>query len=258
MLIIHHPASPCPSQSVPASCTVCVEPSNGCFRSASEYALNLSILTNTNHCHPPFPPKRLTQPWAAISKFSLSRPVLPRCSTRITSKFHAAALHCTPAEAIAGPDTGPYLIKSTACTAQEVNGFFINKSTRGKLEPPPRLIAHLAALRQNCSPVHVWRYSSASRPFIHTAAAAMDHMNFQIPGMGPPPIMNQPPRIFGGYGPDGMANASQMPADLAAHMFPDTHLLMEDTNEAKRRRIARVRESPHAVRSSRMLTLRGS
>ncbi|OAA40364.1 Transcription factor [Metarhizium rileyi] len=67
----------------------------------------------------------------------------------------------------------------------------------------------------------------------------MDHMNFQIPGMGPPPIMNQPPQIFGGYGPDGLSNA-QMPTDLAAHMFPDAHLLMEDTNEAKRRRIARA------------------
>lgn len=75
-------------------------------------------------------------------------------------------------------------------------------------------------------------------------------MNFQIPGMGPPPIMNQPPQIFGGYGPDGLPNAPQIPADLAAHMFPDTHLLMEDTNEAKRRRIARVRKIPRSVLSS--------
>ncbi|GJN85880.1 hypothetical protein PLIIFM63780_009454 [Purpureocillium lilacinum] len=65
----------------------------------------------------------------------------------------------------------------------------------------------------------------------------MDHMGFQIPGMAPPPLINQPPQIFGSYGPDGLP---QMPPDLASHMFPDAHLLMEDTNEAKRRRIARA------------------
>lgn len=71
----------------------------------------------------------------------------------------------------------------------------------------------------------------------------MDHMGFQMHGMAPPPLMNQPPQIFGGYSTDGLPNVSQMPPDLAAHMFPDAHLLMEDTNEAKRRRIARVRHS---------------
>ncbi|KAM4056225.1 fungal specific transcription factor [Hirsutella rhossiliensis] len=65
----------------------------------------------------------------------------------------------------------------------------------------------------------------------------MDHMGFQIPGMAPPPLMNQPPQIFGTYGPDGLP---QMPSDFASHMFPDSHLLMEDSNEAKRRRIARA------------------
>ncbi|KZZ96535.1 Transcription factor [Moelleriella libera RCEF 2490] len=68
----------------------------------------------------------------------------------------------------------------------------------------------------------------------------MDHMGFQMHGMAPPPLMNQPPQIFGGYSTDGLPNVSQMPPDLAAHMFPDAHLLMEDTNEAKRRRIARA------------------
>ena len=71
----------------------------------------------------------------------------------------------------------------------------------------------------------------------------MDHINFQMQGMGAPPVLNQPPQIFGSYGPDGLQNVSQMPPDMASHMFADTHLLMEDTNEAKRRRIARVR--PH-------------
>lgn len=82
----------------------------------------------------------------------------------------------------------------------------------------------------------------------------MDHMNFQMPGMGPPPLMNQPPQIFGGYGSDGLPNVPQMPPDLAAHMFPDAHLLMEDTNEAKRRRIARVRNRLAAPCLSWVLT----
>lgn len=65
----------------------------------------------------------------------------------------------------------------------------------------------------------------------------MDHLHggFQMP-MAPPVLLNQPPQIFGGYpGPDGM----QMHPDLAAQMFAD-HGLLDDTNEAKRRRIARV------------------
>ncbi|KAG6009947.1 hypothetical protein E4U21_000718 [Claviceps maximensis] len=69
----------------------------------------------------------------------------------------------------------------------------------------------------------------------------MDHMEFQVPGMAPPPpLMNEPPQIFGGYNGDGLPNIPHMPPDLAAHMFPDAHLLMEDTTEAKRRRIAKA------------------
>ena len=80
----------------------------------------------------------------------------------------------------------------------------------------------------------------------------MDHMGFQMSGMAPPPLMNQPPQIFGAYGPDGLP---QMPPDLASHIFPDSHLLMEDTNEAKRRRIARVRLPPVTPWQGRMLTV---
>ncbi|KYK61473.1 binuclear Zn cluster-containing protein [Drechmeria coniospora] len=65
----------------------------------------------------------------------------------------------------------------------------------------------------------------------------MDPMSFQIPGMVPPPMMNQPPQIFGGYGTEGIP---QLPPELASHMFSDSSLLMEDSNEAKRRRIARA------------------
>lgn len=68
----------------------------------------------------------------------------------------------------------------------------------------------------------------------------MDYTDFQMPDMAPPPLMNQPPQVFGGYNGDGLPNVPQMPPDLAAHMFPDTQFLMEDTFEAKRRRIAKV------------------
>ncbi|KAK4127374.1 hypothetical protein N657DRAFT_566444 [Parathielavia appendiculata] len=51
--------------------------------------------------------------------------------------------------------------------------------------------------------------------------------------------MNPPPQIFGGYSEHGLP-IQQLPPDLmAAQMFGD-HGLLEDTNEAKRRRIARA------------------
>jgi hypothetical protein len=63
---------------------------------------------------------------------------------------------------------------------------------------------------------------------------------FQMSAVGPPPpLLNPPPQIFGGYTPDGLP-LQQLPPELAAQMFGD-HGLMDDTNEAKRRRIARVR-----------------
>ncbi|KAK1504141.1 fungal specific transcription factor, partial [Colletotrichum tamarilloi] len=68
----------------------------------------------------------------------------------------------------------------------------------------------------------------------------MDHMGFQMPHMGgPPQMMNQPPQIFGAYTPDGLP-VTHMPPDLAAHMFGDPSTLLDDANEAKRRRIARA------------------
>ncbi|KAK0626710.1 fungal-specific transcription factor domain-containing protein [Immersiella caudata] len=68
----------------------------------------------------------------------------------------------------------------------------------------------------------------------------MDHMHggFQMP-MTAPPLMNQPPQIFGGYTEHGMP-LHQMPPDLSvAQMFGD-HGLLDDSQEAKRRRIARA------------------
>lgn len=68
----------------------------------------------------------------------------------------------------------------------------------------------------------------------------MDPMGFQMPPMAqPPPITNQPPAIFGSYMGDGMPNLN-MPNDFVTHMFPDSQMLMDESTEAKRRRIARV------------------
>ncbi|KAK0720446.1 fungal-specific transcription factor domain-containing protein [Lasiosphaeris hirsuta] len=68
----------------------------------------------------------------------------------------------------------------------------------------------------------------------------MDHMHggFQMP-MAAPPLLNQPPQIFGSYTEHGMP-LHQLPPDLSvAQMFGD-HGLLDDSNEAKRRRIARA------------------
>ncbi|KAI2473889.1 N-terminal binuclear Zn cluster-containing protein [Annulohypoxylon bovei var. microspora] len=70
----------------------------------------------------------------------------------------------------------------------------------------------------------------------------MDHMRvdpggFQLTGMPRPQLMNQPPQIFGAYGHDGM---SVLPPELAAQMAFDPSALLDDANEAKRRRIARA------------------
>ncbi len=69
----------------------------------------------------------------------------------------------------------------------------------------------------------------------------MDHIRmdrpFQLPPMGGPTLINQPPQIFGGY--DGMP-LQHLPPEMTAHMFGDPNSLLDDANEAKRRRIARV------------------
>ncbi|KAI1117235.1 N-terminal binuclear Zn cluster-containing protein [Nemania sp. NC0429] len=70
----------------------------------------------------------------------------------------------------------------------------------------------------------------------------MDHLRadpggFRIPGMHPPPLMNPPPSIFGAYGHDGLP---VLPPELAAQMGFDPSALLDDMNEAKRRRIARA------------------
>jgi len=75
----------------------------------------------------------------------------------------------------------------------------------------------------------------------------MDHMQFQMPPMGPQTLINPPPQIFGGYTQDGMP-VSHLPPDLAAQMFPDPSSLLDDANEAKRRRIARVRNHQDGAR----------
>ncbi|KAF5021163.1 hypothetical protein F66182_6809 [Fusarium sp. NRRL 66182] len=47
--------------------------------------------------------------------------------------------------------------------------------------------------------------------------------------------MNQPPQIFGGY--DGLP---QLPPEVAVQMFTDSAMLLDDSNDPKRRRIARA------------------
>ncbi|KAL2135080.1 hypothetical protein VTI74DRAFT_9896 [Chaetomium olivicolor] len=64
------------------------------------------------------------------------------------------------------------------------------------------------------------------------------HTGFQMP-IPPPPLLNQPPQIFGAYNEHGLTMPQLPPDLLAAQMFGDPGLL-EDTNEAKRRRIARA------------------
>jgi len=59
-------------------------------------------------------------------------------------------------------------------------------------------------------------------------------MAFQVPGMAPT-IMNQPPQVFGSY--DGIP---QLPPEIAAQMFNDSAMMLEDANDPKRRRIARA------------------
>ncbi|RYP79364.1 hypothetical protein DL769_002988 [Monosporascus sp. CRB-8-3] len=65
----------------------------------------------------------------------------------------------------------------------------------------------------------------------------VDPGGFHLPGMPPPPqLMNQPPQIFGTYGHDSL---SGLPPDIAAQIAFDPTALLDDPNEAKRRRIAR-------------------
>ncbi|EAQ90482.1 hypothetical protein CHGG_02417 [Chaetomium globosum CBS 148.51] len=64
------------------------------------------------------------------------------------------------------------------------------------------------------------------------------HSGFQMP-IPPPPLMNPPPQIFGGYSEHGIQMPQLPPELITAQMFGDQGLL-DDTNEAKRRRIARA------------------
>ena len=59
-----------------------------------------------------------------------------------------------------------------------------------------------------------------------------------MPHIPQPALMNPPPQIFGGYTNDGLPMTANLP-DLTGPLFHDGALL-EDSNEAKRRRIARV------------------
>ena len=62
---------------------------------------------------------------------------------------------------------------------------------------------------------------------------------FRQPPVLAPPLMNPPPQIFGAYDADGLPLPADLP-DMTAPMFTDG-MLLDESNEAKRRRIARVR-----------------
>lgn len=59
---------------------------------------------------------------------------------------------------------------------------------------------------------------------------------FQMPPLVAPQLTNQPPQIFGSYLADGLP---QLTPDMAAQLFPDS-MLLDDSLDAKRRRIARA------------------
>jgi hypothetical protein len=63
------------------------------------------------------------------------------------------------------------------------------------------------------------------------------------------PLMNQPPQIFGAYTSDG----SPIPPSLNGQLFADDMGLGDDSNDAKRRRIARVRSVPPRSIQSRLI-----
>jgi hypothetical protein len=75
-----------------------------------------------------------------------------------------------------------------------------------------------------------------------------DIKGFQMPA---PQLMNHnpPPQIFGGYTADGLPLNAGL-GDLSGQLFGDPATLMDDSNEAKRRRIARVCSNSNYQRSS--------
>jgi hypothetical protein len=65
-----------------------------------------------------------------------------------------------------------------------------------------------------------------------------DNTGFVMPNMSAPSLMNPPPQLFGGYrGTDGLSSINL--ADLSQPVYGDA-TLMDESIEAKRRRIARV------------------
>ena len=58
--------------------------------------------------------------------------------------------------------------------------------------------------------------------------------------MQPPPMMNPPPQIFGAYDHDGLPMGANMVGMDGGNYFGDGMTTMDESSEAKRRRIARV------------------
>lgn len=74
-----------------------------------------------------------------------------------------------------------------------------------------------------------------------------DINGFQMPA---PQLINHnpPPQIFGGFTADGLPMSAGL-GDLPGQLFGDPATLMDDSNEAKRRRIARVWFNSYCQRS---------
>lgn len=73
-----------------------------------------------------------------------------------------------------------------------------------------------------------------------------DNNGYQMPHMAGPPMMNHQPQMYGAYTADGMPTMG-MP-DMSQQMYGDGSM-MDDSIEAKRRRIARVSSAVIAGRT---------
>lgn len=75
-----------------------------------------------------------------------------------------------------------------------------------------------------------------------------DTNGFHMPQIPAPPLMNPPPQIFGQYSADGLPLPASVDG-LPQQLFGDGTLL-DESNEAKRRRIARVRKDMRHLEGS--------
>ncbi|TAQ84558.1 hypothetical protein B7494_g7108 [Chlorociboria aeruginascens] len=78
-----------------------------------------------------------------------------------------------------------------------------------------------------------------------------ENNGFRLPQVQPPPLMNPPPQIFGSYDPDGLSVLSNLP-DMMDPIFTEG-MLMDESTEAKRRRIARVEKKRNPPKGAKYI-----